>query len=495
MTNQIIQAQLGLYDLVGTTAVNRTDRELLNISNQTTWEIGEGITVRNILGYGRTKTGSQSDVDGTPFAIFDSNVEPFSDPSADELWSEELQVRISLFEDKLDLLVGTFNQWFDGGTSDKVAYNDLSAVFGILTGSQVHNNESKTHSIYADGTYDLSEVIEGLSMIAGIRRTKDDVELEQTNSTWVRIGPGVNDLLDLADINVVPNVEYDLSATFEETTYRLGLQYQVNQDAMLYFTYSRGYSSGGFNLNNPRGAEQFEPESLDNYEIGLKSHWNIGTIEGRTNISAYFGIYDDVQVSTTQRVCSDPADDSTCTFGVGTFNAAEGEIQGFEMDFAVLPTDWLEIGGNVGYLDAKYTDYVNDPDGDGPTTAVDLSSTAFVYVPEWKYTLYTDIGFPIDDSMGDMSLNITYTWQDEVVTTATPNPQFFDMTDSYDNITASLDWKRVGGNDAISASLFGMNLGDNETADGQFGAYNALGLWGVTVAVPRQYGLRIRYDF
>lgn len=489
------QRSMSRYDLVGTSMDNEQDREILNIVNQTRWDVTDWLTVRNIFGYSETKFFSRFDADGTPFPIYDSNIEPTKSPDADEQITEELQFRIKALDDRLELMIGTFNTWFDAGTSGAVAFSDLSAAFGILTGADLHESTTETHAYYADATWDASALAEGLTLIAGVRRTRDTVDLEQTNSVWVRIGPGVDDLLDLNVIGAVPHTVFDLHDSFEKTTYRVGVQYQLNDDTQLYLMNSKGYSSGGFNLNNPPGAEAFDPESLDNWELGIKSEWALGNVQGRTNLSLYWGKYDDIQVSSTQAVCTDPNDSTSCRFGVGIFNAATGEIKGGEVEFALIPVPWLEVGGNAGYSDAEYTDYEVDPDGSGPLPSQSRENQPFVYVPEWKCALYARVDLPIPAEMGMLSFTANYQWQDDVVTTATATPQVWDRIDSYANVDASLDWSDVMGYAGLGASLFGTNLGDNETTNGGFGAYQDLGLWGKSIAVPRQFGLRVRYDF
>lgn len=487
------QQQLGLYNLVGTGVEGGNDdrRRMLNIVNQTSLELSDSLRLRNIFGYNRTRFFSRFDADGTSLAIMDSNVLPTVAPGADRQVSEELQLQGKIGE-RFDFTAGTFNLWFKAGTSGHVALNDLSDSFGILTGSLLHSSKTRTNAVYAEGTYNFGDDHHGLRLTGGIRYTVDHVDLVQTNSVWVRMP----ELTDLADFGAygVPHTEYDLHNTFKKVTFKGGLQYVFDDRRMAYFTVSRGYSAGGFNTGNPAGLEAYQPESLTNYEAGLKADWSSGDFRARTNLAFYFGKYDNIQVSTTQANCTDPNNLATCQFAVGTFNAAKADIKGVEAELMLSPVRFLEFGGAASYNDNKYKKYENDPDGPGPQPAQDLRGQPFVYNPKYKVSLYGTVRLPLENR-GEISLTANYSWQDKLVTSAVPVPQFYDKQDAYGNLDLHLNWDDMMGQTGLGGSVFVTNVTKNTKTDGGFGAYGSLGLWGLSVAVPRQFGVRLRYDF
>lgn len=487
------QKALGRYHLVGTSIEggNRGTRKLLNIVNHTTVELTDSIKLRNIFGYARVKSFSRFDADGSPLRIFDNNFGPTEAPSADRIISEELQLQGEI-GDKFDFTLGTFHQWFRGGTSDKVTYDDLRDSFGILLGKQPITNKTETHAVFAEGTYNLGDDFSGLRLTGGLRYTNDKVRLVQTNSTWIMTAG--NTLLDLASIGAVPHRDFDLKNTFNKVTFKAGAQYVFDNRRMAYFTVSRGYSSGGFNTGNPAGLEAFEPESLTNYELGLKADWGSGDFRVRTNAAVFLGKYDNIQVSTTQANCTDPNNAATCSFAVGTFNAAKADVKGAEFELVVSPTRTIELGGFFSYNKNKYTKYFNDPDGPGPLPAVDLSGQAFVYNPKFKTNLFGTVRAPLDE-LGELSFSMNFSYQSKIHTSSTPSPQFYDMGASWSNLDARIEWDDMMGREGLTASAFVNNITKNKIADGQFGAYRSLGLWSRSVAVPRQFGLRLRYEY
>src|SRR3546814_9477108 len=66
----------------------------------------------------------------------------------------------------------------------------------------------------------------------------------------------------------------NLAATSSSSkfTYRGILAYQVDSDATLYVSRSRGFKSGGYNLYAPTGTP-VAPEVLDATEGGAKTEW------------------------------------------------------------------------------------------------------------------------------------------------------------------------------------------------------------------------------
>ena len=112
----------------------------------------------------------------------------------------------------------------------------------------------------------------------------------------------------------------EVSTSITETTPYLNLAYRWSEDVMTYVTYSEGFKSGGFTQRvfPPLPATpSFRPEFVKSYEAGAK-------ITGfdqrlRFNAAAFFTDYTDLQV--------------LALIGVAptTQNAAEAEIQGFEL--------------------------------------------------------------------------------------------------------------------------------------------------------------------
>lgn len=134
----------------------------------------------------------------------------------------------------------------------------------------------------------------------------------------------------------------------QETGGKLGLNYHISSDAMLYGNYSRGFKSGKFDVeflhtdDTPFPQRSLEEETLDAFELGFKSTLSDGRMQ--LNGAVFYYTWDNLQV-----------------FNVGSngpefFNLPEAEITGLELEAKWAPVDdWL-ISAAVGFLDSEITD-------------------------------------------------------------------------------------------------------------------------------------------
>lgn len=138
---------------------------------------------------------------------------------------------------------------------------------------------------------------------------------------------------------------------------KVNISYRVNDDALVYATYSEGFRPGGINRNGT--VPPYRPDFLTNYELGWKTAWAGNRL--RFNGAIFMEDWDNVQFSFL------PPSGSGLTV---IRNAGSAEIRGIEADFAWAATDNLMLSGGLSLIDAELTDdYVPDPTG--PPTALD----------------------------------------------------------------------------------------------------------------------------
>jgi outer membrane receptor protein involved in Fe transport len=135
--------------------------------------------------------------------------------------------------------------------------------------------------------------------------------------------------------------------------FHASLAWQRSPDLLLYATWSNGAKAGGFDFNyegGDRDEVEYEPEQANVFEFGLKKDWR----ELRLNIAAFYGQYDDLQVSVY---------DGGIGFLVG--NAASSVSRGVDVDFLwKIARDW-RLSGSLAWLDFHYDDF---RDGNCSTT-------------------------------------------------------------------------------------------------------------------------------
>jgi iron complex outermembrane receptor protein len=133
------------------------------------------------------------------------------------------------------------------------------------------------------------------------------------------------------------------TASFNSVTPRATARYKFDSGDNAYFTFSRGFKSGGFNLAGLSTAA-YEPEKIDAYEVGLK------TSPRRTlaaNLSAFLYKYRDQQVSSNVN-----------GFNV-TGNAASSRIWGLDADIVIRPVPGFTTTIGAAYLHARFDQYAN----------------------------------------------------------------------------------------------------------------------------------------
>jgi iron complex outermembrane recepter protein len=146
--------------------------------------------------------------------------------------------------------------------------------------------------------------------------------------------------------------ERDVS--FEELTGRAVIDWQITPDNLLYFSYSRGYKSGGINPPlQPIFAvdEQFSPEFVNAFEIGSKNQFGALTL----NVTGFYYQYDSLQLS--RIVARTSVNDNV-----------DAEIYGLEIEGIVRPTRALTVNMGFSYLHTevssdKFLSNPRDPGG------------------------------------------------------------------------------------------------------------------------------------
>ena len=174
---------------------------------------------------------------------------------------------------------------------------------------------------------------------------------------WSRRRPGCLPVLDRSTNPPTPlnPCSYKVDGEFREPTFSASVDWSVTDDALIYLAHRHGYRSGGFGHRAQFTSDlevPFEPETVDDVEIGLKADWFPGDTSLRTNLAFYYSDYQDIQrlISRTVTLVSGTSQSVTTIE-----NAADATIYGAEFEFTFLPTDSLEISGFYNYLNALTT--------------------------------------------------------------------------------------------------------------------------------------------
>ncbi|HEU4578149.1 MAG TPA: TonB-dependent receptor [Polyangiaceae bacterium] len=168
------------------------------------------------------------------------------------------------------------------------------------------------------------------------------------------------------DINMIPQNDEIKGATFFD--WRVGTEYDLAKDNMLYATVTTGHKAGGFNDTirgpdgQPQNPPQYTPEEVISFEVGTKNM--LADRHIRLNASAFWYKYKDQVFQTIVTVTPDNPDepgDQSSSIAVRQ-NAATSNVLGLDLDFTYSLPLGLEAGIHALLMDARFGDntIVND---------------------------------------------------------------------------------------------------------------------------------------
>ncbi len=333
---------------------------------------------------------------------------------------------------------------------------------------------SESYAVFGQGTYSFTDQ---LHLTLGVRYSHDDKS---------RIGAMVFQQTLTFDPATDSQFMNAAETTSEKTTWRVGLDYDIGDNSMLYGVVSTGYKAGGFNdgceegtvtngipCNNPRSTAQlyYEPETLTAYEVGYKTR----AAEGRLQLTAAAFHYDykNLQLSTVFDFGGGPAQTTT--------NAAEATVNGVELEANFAPTSRHRFDVAAAYLDTKYDGYF--PRGVG--AAPDYADRSLDRSPDFTLTGGYTYSYPLSNG-GQLSANIRERWSDDYVVTVFATPRQYNQP-SYNRTDVSVTY--MAPDDRWYLQAFGNNLEDEILIT----AVDTNG--NVTPSEPRTYGARAGVRF
>jgi len=296
------------------------------LSAKLDWRPGGHHTLTAITSYREYEGDWGVDMDGGPIPFYTQQWKAWS-----HTFSQELRFNGSLLQDRLDYTLGAY--YFDS-TSTLEGIADIPGLFAYHEDPVL----SKSRSAFAHAMYRLSPRWE---LSAGLRFTD-----ESKQYTFTRLAP---------DSGLPVNAIHGQVGYYEGNRwdYRLASSWHLNENTMLYASYSTGFRGGGINPRPfvPAQVLPFQPEELTAYEIGLKT--DLLDKRLRVNTSVFLNDYEEILVTITNGFAG-------FFLSAIPINAGEAEVRGVEVELTAYPLEGLAIDASYGYLDFKYTRFSED---------------------------------------------------------------------------------------------------------------------------------------
>ena len=371
--------------------------------------------------------------------------------------SQELQLLVN--SGRFNGLLGAYYLDATALTQFDVRLFTTSPGFSAFTNADV---ATKTTAIFGDFTYDISDQF---SVSVGGRYTWDEREAYILRQNY--LGGGAAVFGGAAIPAGAPATNFRGRNNFNKFTPRASISFKPTPDHNLYASYSKGFKGGGFDprgvgINapsatpgNPTNAEvsrflSFAPETVDSYELGYK-----GSLMDRrltVALAAFRADYKDVQIPGSVGCTTVTPQGPVQTFCGVVSNAGKARFQGFEAEATARLGGGFSLAGTVGYIDAKYREYITLIAG----APRDVAAFRKVQnTPKWtasatpSYTMSLDNGARVDASA-------TWSYRSKTYQFEIPNP-YIDQK-GYSLFDANLVYRAPDGR--WSFGIHGKNLFD-----------------------------------
>ncbi len=373
--------------------------------------------------------------------------------------------------------------------------------------------ERKAFAAYTQGVWDISEAF---TLTAGIRYAEDELKAEENlfRYTQALLAAVPISTINLANGGLVANADGTYSPvqdvhveggwpiavsvyrpferTDDDVTWRVNLDWDINDAAMMYFGVTTGFRAGGYNLVFFSNTPTYDPEELTAYELGYKTQW----FEDRLQVNGSFYYYDYKNIHTVATEVSTLGGTTT-----SVLEAPGAEIYGIEAEATWLATDRLTLGGNFSWTPNEYSKdlFIKNTSGfDNPNSLFpgqddqleNIKGNRLLQVPEGKATAWGSYRFPLQ---GGASLDLfgVYSWISEVY--YSPFEDENEKADAYDRVDLRATF--TSGNGSWVVSAFVNNLLDDvgvlqvlRNGEGEHFRMTT----GTTV--PRHYGLEVTFQ-
>ncbi len=453
------------------------------------WDLGHG-TLTSITGYADMDQAAGQDFDGTtPAFIFATVLHTDQDQLSQEIryastFSEKFDFTVGLFYFEQDVRYG--EQRYQGS---RVACcvnpgDPIGAGFPAL-GLTDHDQ----WAIFFETHYNFTDKLSGT---LGARYGEED---KATRVGMINSGncTGAGTWKDNYDSITCPlGFQIDDSESWNNLDPRVGLEYRINDDSMLYASWSSGYRGGGWTYRSDVGELArlrpgfYDEEQVEATELGFKASFLDNRL--RVNFAYWLNDFEDLQRSVfLTEVLSDGSVSLTQRFT----NVPSAETDGWDLELVasvmedgIIEGDNLILELNYGTIDTEYKSAV-DFNGDG----VDDGSYPWNQIPDYTYFVSLTYTHPAFDN-GRMTWRTSFSYHDSVLGGGTNLDaiSFYQDRELWD---ASVRFD--GGPDQRwSATLFGKNLADEEYMAFRTRFSSAFGI-GVA-AEGRTWGLTIGYE-
>ena len=454
-------------------AANVTDKRRARtyaVSMTANVDLSDSLTLTSITSWDKGSLYFYEDTDGQAIELLEI---PYSDRATQI--TQDLRIT-SDFDGPFNFILGAyyarekvFNQTTfeiakDVDSDGLPSVTDLDCAIGLPLGCLFENRFDqlkKSAALYTDMSF---EITDALKLRGGLRYTHDTGR--QSNFESNAFGPN-----RVLVVNLIPPSA--LAYKTNNISGKIGLDYKLGRDALLFANYSRGYRANSFNAQaffDPAELSIAKDESVDAFEVGAKTQFADRRVT--LNLGGFYYSYKNQQFINISPV------NAAQTLQ----NIAKSRIMGGEIEFTARATDQLTIRAGVGLLDTKIQK--------GIVSGVNVAGNELSNAPSITFSGGFDATV-MDDSNGKLSLSGDLSYSAS---------QYFEVLNiprlrqqSYALVAGHIDWESASGR--WNASLWGKNMTNKFYFTSRVDLLAGFGFDYNHVAAPRTYGVTIGTKF
>jgi iron complex outermembrane receptor protein len=355
-----------------------------------------------------------------------------------------------------------------------------------------NNIDTTTTAVFLSGEWSVTD---SLRLTAGVRYNNEDKSSYGGGSNFTANGP-VTFLWNTGDSPIViPTTRltafaYDPSAPgavtqereYDNTSWQAGIEWDLNDDSMVYATASTGYLSGTLNNN---GTNTDEQESLM-YEIGYKSILMDGSL--LFNLAYHDTEYTNLlaQLQTLDPVTGVVL---TTTRNGGVINAS-----GVELELQWIPTDEWSLGFTAAWLDATFGEFGQTSpyqyNRGVPTVPENMEGNTPGWSPDLMMNFFAEYTWDLGSS-GALTPGLFFAYSDAYNTSNLYSLDPAHDQDSYTKTDLRLTWSSESGKYWVAAYVENiedeavLSRGNNGSQDNVQTGY----------LFPQNYGIKFQVNW
>ena len=269
--------------------------------------------------------------------------------------------------------------------------------------------------------------------------------------------------------------------SFDNVSWRLGAEYDLNDEILLYANAATGFLSGAIS-NGGAATDEQESQVI---ELGFKSNLleNTLLLNGAVHVTEYTNLLRQVQeiIGGVAVTSSD--------------NGGQIDAWGIELEATYFPVENLRLSGTLAYLDSEFGDgfFQGNPYqlfGGQVVPSIDVSGETTPWSPELTFNVSGDYTIDMGEK-GTLTPGISFYYSDEYFTSNLYSPDPNQLQDSFTKTDLRLRWDSVSGDYSVEA--FVQNLEDEAVL--ARGNNNSSDVVQTGYLYPQNYGVRLKARF